>query len=118
MHDSGLFHHLPPHRRLSHRALVGVSLVPGGSFALCCFAAGEGAEGSELADAELYRRGSLEGGLAGSDDELRVLFSWLQEVELRRMRAGGELFCEDVLSVTLFHAIRVRPCAADLHRAG
>lgn len=39
--------------------------------ALTAFAAGVDNSGSETADAELYRRGNLEGGLAYTGDELR-----------------------------------------------
>ncbi|WP_066588832.1 class I SAM-dependent methyltransferase [Cellulomonas timonensis] len=84
VYDSGCFHHLPPHRRISYRALLESMVRPGGSFALACFAAG--AMGSEAPDADLYREGGLGGGLAYSDDELRHTFGWLDEVELRRMR--------------------------------
>ncbi|MFI6155620.1 class I SAM-dependent methyltransferase [Kitasatospora sp. NPDC051170] len=84
--DSGCFHHLAPHRRIGYPALLERLLAPGGHFALTCFAAGEGGMGSERGDAELYRVGSLEGGLAYTPEELRRIFSGLEEVELRRMR--------------------------------
>lgn len=84
--DSGCFHHLAPHRRISYLALLERVLAPGGHLALACFAAGEGGMGSERADAELYRVGALEGGLAYAPEELRRIFADLEEVELRRMR--------------------------------
>ena len=40
VYDSGCFHHLPPHRRISYLTLVDRLLAPGGMFALTCFAAG------------------------------------------------------------------------------
>jgi SAM-dependent methyltransferase len=83
VHDSGFLHHLPPHRRVSYRALLERCLVPGGHLSLTCFAAG--AMGSEEPDAELYRLGSLGGGLAFTPESLRWIFSDLTEVELRRM---------------------------------
>ncbi|MEU3749914.1 MULTISPECIES: class I SAM-dependent methyltransferase [Streptomyces] len=86
VYDSGCFHHLPPHRRVSYLALLDRVLAPGGHFALTAFAAGEGGMGSELPDAEFYRRGGLEGGLAYTDTELRTLFADLTEIDLRRMR--------------------------------
>ncbi|MEV5608767.1 class I SAM-dependent methyltransferase [Streptomyces sp. NPDC052225] len=87
VYDSGCLHHLPPHRRLSYLALLDRVLAPGGHFGLVCFAAGE--EGSRTPDAELYRTGDLEGGLAFTPDELRHLFAevGLEEVEIRPMRA-------------------------------
>ncbi|MDT0550693.1 hypothetical protein RND15_49925, partial [Streptomyces sp. DSM 41529] len=96
----GRGHHLPPHRRISYLALLDRCLAPGGHFALTCFAAGEGGMGSELPDAELYRRGDLGGGLAYTSEELRDIFSGLTEVELRRMRdeaPGSPVFGESFL---------------------
>jgi SAM-dependent methyltransferase len=84
IYDSGCFHHLPPHRRISYLALLERALAPGGRLGLSCFAAGE--MGCELGDAELYRRSRLEGGLAYTPQSLRWIFSGLTEVELRRMR--------------------------------
>ena len=83
VYDSGCLHHLPPHRRISYLDLLERNLAPGGHFALTCFAAG--AMGSELPDADLYRLGRLEGGLAFTPESLRWIFAGLTEVELRRM---------------------------------
>jgi SAM-dependent methyltransferase len=83
LYDSGCFHHLPPHRRISYLALLDRALAPGGHLALTCFAAGE--MGSELPDAAFYRQSHLHGGLAYSPESLRWIFSGLTEVELRRM---------------------------------
>ncbi|WP_333778641.1 class I SAM-dependent methyltransferase [Streptomyces sp. IBSBF 3136] len=84
--DSGCFHHLPPHRRVSYLALLDRVLAPGGHLALTSFAAGEGGMGSHLTDADLYRERRLQGGLAYTPRSLRWIFSDLAEVELRRMR--------------------------------
>lgn len=84
IYDSGCFHHLPPHRRLSYLALLDRCLAPGGHFALTCFAAG--AMGSELDDRDFYRGRGLQGGLAYTPDSLRAVFAGLTERELRRMR--------------------------------
>ncbi|MEV5125860.1 class I SAM-dependent methyltransferase [Streptomyces decoyicus] len=83
IYDSGCFHHLPPHRRISYLALLDRALAPGGHFALTCFAAG--GMGSELGDADFYRQSRLHGGLAYTSESLRRIFSELSEVELRRM---------------------------------
>ncbi|WP_030182418.1 class I SAM-dependent methyltransferase [Streptomyces sp. NRRL S-813] len=85
IHDSGCFHHLPPHRRISYLSLLDQLLAPGGHFALTCFTDGE-AGGSDLPDAAFYRDARLHGGLAYSPQALRRIFSDLTEVELRRMR--------------------------------
>ncbi|MGW1140741.1 SAM-dependent methyltransferase [Streptomyces zhihengii] len=103
IHDSGCFHHLPPHRRISHLALLDRVLAPGGHFSLTCFASG--AMGSELPDREFYREGRLQGGLAYTPDALRRVFSGLHEVELRRMRdepEGSPHFGEPFLWTGLF----------------
>ncbi|MEV4877139.1 class I SAM-dependent methyltransferase [Streptomyces cyaneofuscatus] len=107
IYDSGCFHHLPPHRRISYLALLDRCLAPGGHFALTCFAAGEGGMGSELPDEELYRQGDLGGGLAYTSEELRDIFSVsdLTEIELRRMRdeaPGSPVFGESFLWTALF----------------
>ncbi|MEV6959546.1 class I SAM-dependent methyltransferase [Streptomyces sp. NPDC051207] len=108
VYDSGCFHHLPPHRRVSHLALLDRVLAPGGAFALTCFAAG--GMGSELPDADFYRQGRLHGGLAYTPQALRHIFSGhrepnLTERELRRMRDQPEdspYFGADFLWTALF----------------
>lgn len=103
IYDSGCFHHLPPHRRVSYLALVDRVLAPGGHLALNCFASGS--MGSELPDAELYGTAELHGGLAYTPESLRLIFGELKEVELRRMRdepADSPRFGEDFLWTALF----------------
>ncbi|MFE8986990.1 class I SAM-dependent methyltransferase [Streptomyces collinus] len=91
VYDSGCFHHLPPHRRVSYRALLEQLLASGGLFGLTCFAAGTGGMGSELSDTDFYREGAgLRGGLAYTPKALREIFSGLTELELRRMRDEPE----------------------------
>ncbi|MET9388922.1 class I SAM-dependent methyltransferase [Streptomyces sp. NPDC006624] len=91
VYDSGCFHHLPPHRRISYLALLDTVLAPGGLFGLTCFAAGPGGMGSELSDTDFYREGAgLRGGLAYTPGALRGIFAGLTEVELRRMRDEPE----------------------------
>lgn len=103
VYDSGCFHHLPPHRRISYRSVIEQTLAPGGAFGLACFASG--AMGSEAPDEDFYREGRLSGGLAYTDDDLRDIFGWLTEVELRRMRQTppkSDLFGESFLWAGLF----------------
>ncbi|GAA1270916.1 class I SAM-dependent methyltransferase [Kitasatospora nipponensis] len=101
--DSGCLHHLPPHRRVSYLALLDRALAPGGHLALTCFAAGS--MGSELSDADLYREGTLGGGLGYTPEALRHLFADLTEVDLRRMHdepPESALFGEPFLWTALF----------------
>ncbi len=104
VYDSGCFHHLPPHRRVSYLALLDRVLAPGGRLAMVCFAP-EG--GSQLPDADFYRRSGLEGGLAYTPESLRRIFSDFTEVELRRMRdeaPDSPRFGEPFLWTALFQA--------------
>ncbi|RZS34705.1 methyltransferase family protein [Herbihabitans rhizosphaerae] len=103
IYDSGCFHHLPPHRRVSYLDLLDRCLAPGGHFALTCFA--EGSMGSELPDADLYRHGGLGGGLAYSSESLRWIFSTLTEITLRRLNdepSESPWFGEPFLWTALF----------------
>lgn len=103
VYDSGCFHHLPPHRRISYLALIDRVLAPGGRLALTCFAAGT--MGSELPDAALYHEAGLQGGLGYTPQALRWIFAGLTEVSLRRMRdepAESACFGEPFLWAALF----------------
>jgi SAM-dependent methyltransferase len=103
VYDSGCFHHLPPHRRISYLDLLSRALDQHGMFALTCFAAG--AMGSAAADDEFYRIGSLEGGLGYSEKDLRDIFAELDIVELRRMHdlpSGAPQFGQSFLWAGLF----------------
>lgn len=103
VYDSGCFHHLPPHRRISYLRLLDRVLAPGGHLGLVCFASG--AMGSELPDEEFYRDTRLHGGLAYTPESLRWIFGEMAEVELRRMTDEPEdsaFFGEDFLWTALF----------------
>ncbi|MFT7868791.1 MULTISPECIES: class I SAM-dependent methyltransferase [Amycolatopsis] len=84
--DSGFFHHLPPHRRISYVQLLDRVLAAGGHLVLAAFAAWAPGSGSPVPDSDLYRDGKLYGGLAYTPQELRWIFSELTEVEIRPMR--------------------------------
>ncbi|MEV5973783.1 class I SAM-dependent methyltransferase [Streptomyces sp. NPDC051921] len=108
IYDSGCFHHLPPHRRVTYLALLARHLAPGGHFALTCFAAGPDGMGSELPDEAFYRDRSLHGGLAYTAESLRAVFADLEELSLRRMRdepADSPHFGEPFLWTGLFRAV-------------
>lgn len=103
VYDSGCFHHLPPHRRQDYVRLVDRALAPGGSYGLACFRP-EG--GSGYPDEEVYRRGSLGGGLGYSADRLRALwdeppFSVRVLRQMRKADASDPCFGEDFLWVLL-----------------
>lgn len=81
VHDSGCFHHLPPHRRASYVRLVAAALRPGGWFSLVCFRP-EG--GSGLSDEQVYERHTLGGGLGYDEARLRAIWSTQLDVQLIR----------------------------------
>lgn len=103
VYDSGCFHHLPPHRRVSYLALLDRVLAPGGFFGLACFASGQ--MGAEEPDESFYRDGTLRGGLAYTPEALRHIFSDFEEVEVRPMvdePDEAECFGEPFLVTALF----------------
>ncbi|MCH0542969.1 class I SAM-dependent methyltransferase [Streptomyces sp. MUM 203J] len=109
VYDSGCFHQLPPHRRVSYLALLDRVLAPGGAFALTCFAAGEGGMGWETGDTDFYRGPAPRGGLAYTPESLRAVFSGMTEIEIRRMHQESPEsahFGESFLWTALFR----RPC--------
>lgn len=91
VYDSGCFHHLPPHRRLSYLRTLDEVLKPGGLFGICTFAWGQ--MGSEEEDLTLLRQGRLEGGIAYHLEDLRQVFSAFEFLD------GGPLDAEASLEV-------------------
>lgn len=102
VYDSGCFHHLPPHRRLSYLRTLDEVLKPGGLFGICTFAWGE--MGSEEDDITLLRRGRLEGGIAYRLEDLRQVFSAFEFLEGGPLDAevSAEVFQMPFLQATLF----------------
>lgn len=84
--DSGLFHHLAPHRRLQYRDIVSDILSERGYFILLCFAAGEdGAD--EVDEYEFYR--SRQTGAAFTEERLREF--WGEKFEVADLRKGENI---------------------------
>lgn len=104
VYDSGCYHHLAPHRRISYMQALRAALAPGGLFGICTFAAGR--MGTSSADADLLRQGQLDGGIGYTLNELREMFSWLEPVDARPMPASSTVrepvFKRDFLIVALF----------------
>ncbi|MFD3448888.1 class I SAM-dependent methyltransferase [Microbacteriaceae bacterium 4G12] len=86
VYDSGCFHHIAPHRRMSYINLVKKALKPGGYFAITCFVQGGELGGADITDWEVYKIQSLKGGLGFTDEKLRVIFRDFSEVEIRKMK--------------------------------
>ena len=87
VYDSGCFHHIAPHRRMSYLNLVKRALKPNGFYALTCFTVGGKYGGSEITDWDVYRIRSLQGGLGFTEDKLRAIFKDFIEIEIRKMES-------------------------------
>lgn len=99
--DSGIFHHLAPHRRLQYRVVSSI-LVENGYFILLCFAAGEGGA-DEVDDYEFYR--SKQTGTAFTEARLKEF--WGEKfniIELRKGEniAGDQMWESEYLYVCVF----------------
>lgn len=84
IYDSGCFHHVPPHRRVSYLHLLNNCLKSGGHFAITCFDAK--GMGLDLPDEEVYRERTMKGGLGYTFEKMREVFSDFEEIELRKMK--------------------------------
>ncbi|WP_019913156.1 class I SAM-dependent methyltransferase [Paenibacillus sp. HW567] len=103
IYDSGCFHHILPHRRVSFLNMVIKSLKPGGYFALTCFALGD--MGADMTDWEVYRQRSLKGGLGYTEEKIKAIFKDFELIEIRRMQKieqPSSLFGESFLLTALF----------------
>lgn len=56
IYDSGCFHHIAPHRRMSYINLIKRALKPNGFFAITCFIEGGKFGGADISDWEVYRQ--------------------------------------------------------------
>ena len=82
-YDSGLFHHLPPHRRTRYLDLVRRALNPNGFFGMTCF---DTTGGQPLEDREIYEGGLMPPGIGYTEDRLRdILQGFFEVLELRPM---------------------------------
>jgi len=85
IYDSGCFHHIAPHRRVSYIEIINRLLKQDGYFALCSFEENGTYGGSALTDEEVYLKRSLEGGLGYTKSKLQEIFNFLEEIEIRKM---------------------------------
>lgn len=86
VYDSGCFHHIAPHRRMSYINLVKNALKPNGYFAMTCFVRGGELGGAEISDWDVYRLLSLEGGLGYTEEKLVAIFKDFKIIEIRNMK--------------------------------
>ena len=89
VYDSGMLHHLAPHRRITYIDLLNRILDPGSYFGLTCFSWGDNC-GHEVDDWEFYNAGAP-GGVAFTKERLAELFSqYFKVIEIRKYREGIE----------------------------
>ncbi|MDQ0201323.1 class I SAM-dependent methyltransferase [Neobacillus ginsengisoli] len=108
VYDSGCFHHIAPHRRMSYINLVKKALKPNGHFAITCFVQGEELGGAEISDQDVYRLRSVNGGLGFTEVKLRTIFEDFKEIEIRKMREikqPNTVFGVSALRTALFSKI-------------
>lgn len=102
VYDSGCFHHIAPHRRITYLERVLPMVRPGGRFGIVTFAA----ERMETpTDHEIVLTGDTSGGTAFSRKDLAAIFAPLDPVEVRPVRPGRDgTFAPDFLNAGLFAA--------------
>ncbi len=87
IYDSGMLHHLPPHRRITYIELLKKTLQPNGYFGLTCFAWGESCA-DEVNDWDFYNQGFC-AGVAFTKERLIELFEpYFDVTEIRKYKNG------------------------------
>ena len=82
-YDSGLFHHLKPHRRPDYLSLIRALLKQNGIFGMTCF---DTTAGRPVDDREVYEEGKMPPGIGFSEDRLRdILRGYFEILELQPM---------------------------------
>jgi SAM-dependent methyltransferase len=100
VYDSGCFHHIAPHRRITYLERVLPLVRPGGRFAVVTFAA---EHLDTPPDLEVVTSGDTSGGMSFTVDELREIFRPLTPVEIRPIRPGDDsTFGLEFLNAALF----------------
>lgn len=100
VYDSGCFHHIAPHRRITYLQRVLPLVRPGGRFGIVTFAAERMEAPSDL---EVVATGDTSGGMSFALDDLRTIFGALSPVELRAVHEDrDDAFAADFLNAGLF----------------
>lgn len=100
VYDSGCLHHLLPHRRIQYLNMIYRSLKPGGLFGITCFRPGFGDQGGpvrEMSDWEVYEEGTMNGGLAFSEEKIKYILE--PYFDIIEFRAVEKPMSEDVFGV-------------------
>ncbi|MBO0610750.1 class I SAM-dependent methyltransferase [Myceligenerans salitolerans] len=100
IYDSGCFHHLAPHRRITYLQRLLPLLRLGGRYAIVAFSQ---ERQPSAGDPEVLATGDTAGGTSFTLDDLERIFAALRPVELRAVRSGVEgTFGADFLNAGLF----------------
>ncbi|HWD83852.1 MAG TPA: class I SAM-dependent methyltransferase [Kribbella sp.] len=98
--DSGCFHHIAPHRRITYLQRVLPLVRPSGRFGIVTFAAERMEAPSDL---DVVATGDTYGGMAFTLDDLRAIFADLGPLDLRAVQDGRPgTFAPDFLNAGLF----------------
>ncbi|MFC7681772.1 class I SAM-dependent methyltransferase [Paenibacillus sp. GCM10028914] len=98
VYDSGCLHHLLPHRRIQYIEMIYRSLKPRSYFGITCFRPGFGDQGGpvrEMSDWDVYEEGTMNGGLAFSEEKIKyILEPYFECIEFRAVeqQANEEVF--------------------------
>src|SRR4051812_31934241 len=107
VYDSGCFHHIAPHRRITYLERILPLIGPGGRFAIVTFAAERLETPTDLA---VVMTGDTYGGMTFSVDDLRTIFGALTPVELRAVNPDHpDTFAPDFLNAALFTTSQPQP---------
>lgn len=102
VYDSGCFHHLAPHRRLTYLARVMPLVAPRGRYGIVAFSQ---ERQPSPADAEILATGDTAGGTSFLLEDLERIFSPWRPIELRAVRADVDgSFGYEFLNAGLFGA--------------
>ncbi|MFJ7666949.1 class I SAM-dependent methyltransferase [Lysinibacillus sp. NPDC097195] len=102
IYDCGLFHHLPPHRRLTYLKIIKKALKKDGHYGLVCF---NTAGAANTSDWDIYKEQSLKGGIGYTEERLKEIFEKDFNIkDFRKMRKSNkrlDLFGENFLWTSL-----------------
>ena len=102
VYDSGCFHHIAPHRRITYLDRVLPSIRTGGRFGIATFAAEQLQTPDDL---QIMMNGDTDGGMSFSHTDLETIFAPLKPLEIRAFTPGREdTFTADFLNAALFTA--------------
>lgn len=102
VYDSGCFHHLAPHRRITYRERILPLLAPGGRYAIVAFSQERQPSPS---DRDVLTSGDLGGGMSFLLEDLERIFAPLHPLDVRPVRDDVHgAFGADFLNAGLFTA--------------